>query len=633
MFELIRKNKRISQVILAIIILPFMFFGMDAYFGGAPGGGEVASVGGSKITAAEFDQALREQQDRLREAMGGQFDRELFESEAFRRSVLESLINQRVLALHALDSRIVVTQPEMQQVIASLPAFQEDGRFSLERYERLVRAQGMSPSMFEARLAQDLRVQQIATAVADSAFSGTVPARLFLLAQLEEREIREATLPVERFIDQVALDANAAQAFYDANPALFERAPRLRAEYVVFDEAALRRTLSFSEDQIRAYYEGNQDQFGQQEERRARHILIQVSAAAPDAEVAQARERASDILSALRSDPERFEELARTESQDPGSAARGGDLGFFGPGAMVESFEEAAFSLEVGEISDLVRSDFGFHIIEVTAITPATIRPLEEVRGEIVAQLGTQEATRQFAMLAEQFSNTVYEQPDSLQPVAEELGLDIRATDWITRDSGSVGRFRDQRLINALFAEEVRVGGENTPAIEVERGSLVSARVIEFEAAQRLPYDEVREGIEEQLRAEAAARMAREEGEAVLAGLARGEDTAELEWSTTRTLQRGAPTMPQAAMQAVFSASVAQLPTHVGAPMPDGSYALFRIDAINHPELADDDPRLQAMAQQYERLMGEKDFNAYIGALRDRYKVEIRAAALRGVER
>lgn len=632
MFEAIRKNKRISQVILAIIIVPFAFFGMDAYFSGSPGGGEIAAVGGSKITAVEFDQALREQQDRLREAMGGQFDRELFESEQFRRSVLDSLINQRVLAMHALDNRLVVTQPQLQEVIASLPAFQEEGRFSLERYERLLRAQGMSPSMFEARLAQDLRVQQIAQAIGDSAFSGTVPAKRFLQAQLEERQIRDVAVAVARFADEVTLEEGAARAFYDAHPERFERPARLRAQYLVFDEAALRERVDVSDAQIREFYEANQDQFGQPEERRARHILIQVDAAAAEEEVARARERAVAIFEQLKAEPERFEELARTESEDPGSAARGGDLGFFGPGAMVRPFEEAVFALTIGEISEPVRTDFGFHIIEVTGVTPATVRPLEEVRGEIVARLAAQEASRQFALKAEQFANTVYEQPDSLQPAAELLGLQIRTTDWISRDEGDVGGFRDPRLINALFSEEVRVGGENTQAIEVTRGTLVSARVIEFEDAQRLPFESVRESIETELRNEAAAQRAREHGESLLAALVRGEQP-ELEWSPSRTVQRGVPALPPAAMEAVFAAPVDTLPAHVGVTLPDGSFALYRIESVHRPELADDDPRVQAMAQQYDRLMGEKDFNAYLGALRERYKVEVRAAALRGEER
>ncbi|MGL1833418.1 SurA N-terminal domain-containing protein [Rhodocyclaceae bacterium SMB388] len=628
MFEAVRKNKRISQVILAIIIVPFAFFGMDAYFSESPGGGEVASVGGSKITVVDFDRALREQQDRLREATGGQFDRALFESEAFRRSVLNGLINQRLLSMHAIDNRMVVTSSQLQETILSLPAFQEDGRFSLERYERALRAQGMSPAMFEASLAQDMRVQQIAQAVGETAFTGSAPVRRFVQAQLEEREIRDIPIPVQRFITEARLEDGAARAFYEANPAQFERAPRLRAEYLVLDEAAVRAGLSIPDEQIEQFYAANQDQFGMPEERRARHILIQVGADATAAEVEQARARAEAIVAKLRDDPARFEALARSESQDPGSAAVGGDLGFFGRGMMVAPFEDTVFGQQVGEISNPVRTDFGFHIIEVTAINPDTIRPLAEVREEIVAELVRQEVARQFGLLAEQFANTVYEQPDSLQPAAELMGLEIRATDWIDRDSGSVGGFRDERLLNALFSADAHEGRENIEAIEVDRGTLLSARVVEYEDAQRLAFEEVRETIEEQLRAQEAARLTREHGEALLARVSAGEAPDE-EWSTIRRVQRANPTLPGVAMQAVFGVAADALPAHVGVAMPDGGYALYRVESVDRPELADDDARLAPMVGQYERLMAQKDFNAFLASLRDRYPVEIRATALR----
>ncbi len=632
MFEAVRKNKRISQVILAIIIVPFAFFGMDAYFSGSPGGAEVAAVGGSKISVIEFDQALRDQQDRLREMTGGQIDRAQFESEEFRRAVLESLINQRVLLLHALDSRMVVSEQHVQEVIVSLPAFQEDGRFSMDRYERLLRAQGMSPAMFERQLAQDLRTQQIAQAVGESAFVGSVTARRILLAQLEERTIRELDFPAVRFADEVRVTEDEVRAFYDANPDRFERSPRLKAQYVVFDQDALLARIEVSDAAVEAFYENNRERFGQPEERRARHILIQVPPGASGDETDAARTRATDLLDQLRDAPDRFEELAREHSEDPGSAAQGGDLGYFGPGAMVAEFEDAVFALAEGEISDVVQSDFGFHVIQLTGIQPTTVLPLESVRDEIVEELARQEVSREFALLAEQFANTVYEQPDSLEPVADLMKLEIRTSDWVSREGGRLGRFDDARLVQALFAEDARVHGENIEAIEVERGTLVSARVIEYEEAQRLPFEEVRAAIQEMLRDEAAARIARERGEATLASLNAGE-TPEVRWSAARTVRRETPTLPATAMQAVFGASESSLPAHVSALSPDGTYTIYRVESVSRPEPDADDPRLQMVAAEYARIVADKDFSAYLTSLRDRYKVEVRAAALRGTER
>ncbi|CAI09932.1 PpiC-type peptidyl-prolyl cis-trans isomerase [Aromatoleum aromaticum EbN1] len=628
MFDAVRNNKRIAQIILALLIVPFAFFGLDSYFTSGPGGNEIATVGGSKISMNEFDQALRDQQDRLRQSMGGQVDRAMLESEAMRRSVVENLVNQRLLAMHAADSGLVVTQQQLQQVIATVPAFQEDGRFSLERYEAAVRAQGMTPAMFEARLGQDLRVQQVALAVGQSAFTAQASVQRFLEAQLEERKVSELKFSPDAFLAQVELPDDAAKKYYDANPERFERPARLRAEYLVFDENALLKQVSVSDDEIRKFYEANTARFGQPEERNARHILIEAAADAPAEEVAKASEKAAALLAQVRANPERFAELAKAESQDPGSAARGGELGFFGRGAMVKSFEDAVFSLEKGQISDVVRSDFGFHIIQVVDIKPAKARPFEEVRDEIAEELKRQAASRRLAEQAEHFANLVYEQADSLQPAAQELGLEIRQTDWISREEGSIGGFKNEKLLNGLFSDEAVKNGRNVEAVEVSRGTLVSARVRDFEAAQRLPFEEVKASIEKQLRAEEASKLAVARGEAALAALAKGEQASGA-WSEARVVRRGSPELAPAAIDAVFGAAESKLPAYAGVAMPEGGYSVFRIESVTRPELAKDDPRLQAVSQQYQRLIAERDFNAFLASLRERYEVEINEAVLR----
>lgn len=628
MLDAVRRNQRVAQIILALLIVPFAFFGLDSYFTDGPGGADVATVGKSKISVAEFDQALRDQQDRIRQSAGGEVDRAMLESEPVRRAVVDNLVNQRLLALHAADSRMVVTQQQLQQVIAGVEAFRKDGAFSIERYEAAVRSQGMTPAVFESRLAQDLRIQQVAQAVGDSAFVARTSALRFLAAQLEERKISEMQFPATRFVSEVKLADDAAQKYYDENVARFEQPARLRAEYVVFNQDAVLGHLTIADDVARKFYETNKARFGQPEERSARHILITAAADASADDVAKAGEKAAAILAQLRKEPKRFAELAKAESQDPGSASRGGDLGFFGRGAMVKPFEDAAFSLGKGQISDVVRSDFGFHIIEVTDIKAAHARPFEEVKAEIVDELKRADAGKRFAEQAEVFSNTVYEQPDSLKPVADALKLEIRTTDWISRDGGAVGDFNNEKLLNALFGAESVKNRRNIEAIEVTRGTLVSARVVEYEAAQRSPFEKVKASIEQQLRAREAARLASARGEAAVAALGKGEAVAG-EWSAARTVQRGKPTLSPAAMAAVFAAPTAKLPAFVGAVGQDGGYTVFRIESVNRPDVAKDDQRVKALAGQYQRLVAERDFNAFLTSLRDRYKVEINNAALR----
>lgn len=626
MFEAVRNNKRIAQIILAILIVPFAFFGMDAYFSDSATGNEVAKVGGSAISAYDFDQALREQQDRLRANAGGQVDRALLESAELRRVVLDNLINQRVLALYAAENRLVVTPQQLQETIAAVPAFQEEGSFSLQRYENLVRAQGMTPATFEARLAQDVRVQQIVAAVGDGGFVPQASARRFLDAQLEERRIRELRFAAERLGADTTVTDEQVAAYYEANPARFERPARLQAEYVVFDRAAIEQRVEIADEAVRAFYDGNPQRFGVPEERQARHILLSLPADAAQAEVDKVMGEAKAMVDTLRQDPGKFADLAREKSQDPGSAGNGGDLGFFGRGMMVGAFEDAVFALDKGTIGEPVRSEFGVHIIQVTDIKPSSTRALDEVRSEIVAELRAQEAGRRFAELAEQFANTVYEQPDSLAPAAEAIGLEVRTSDWISRESAPEP-FNNERLLNALLGEEATQKGRNTEAIEIGNGTLVSARVKNFEAAQRLPLDEVRSRIVDELRREEGRRKAREQGEATLAALGKGE-SAKGQWGEERTLQRGAPGLPAAAMQAVFSAPAEPLPAHVGAQLPEGDYVIYRIEAVQRPEIAAEDPRIAAVAAQYGQLLAGRDFGAFLTELRQRYEVQVNASAL-----
>ncbi|HNQ75349.1 MAG TPA: SurA N-terminal domain-containing protein, partial [Pseudothauera hydrothermalis] len=324
MFEAVRNNKRFAQIILAILIVPFAFFGMDAYFSDSPGGNEVATVGNSRISAFEFDEALREQQDRLRQSMGGQVDRALLDSAQLRRAVLDNLINQRVLALHAADNRFVVTQQQLREAIAEVPAFQENGQFSMQRYEALLSAQGMTPASFEARLSQDLRIQQLAEAVGDAAFVPTESLRRFLTAQLEERQVRELRFATADYLPKVELAEDAAQRFYRDNPDRFARPARVKAEYVVFDQQALIEQIAVSEDELRQVYQDNPARFGTPEERRARHILLEVAANADEEAVNKIAADAQALVATLKAKPDSFAALARERSADPGSSARGG---------------------------------------------------------------------------------------------------------------------------------------------------------------------------------------------------------------------------------------------------------------------------------------------------------------------
>lgn len=617
MFDAIRSNKRIAQVILAILIVPFAFFGIDYFNDGGPSGTEVAKVGRTTIYQNEFERALSEEQDNLRKTLGASATRAVLESDKFRQSVLDQLVVRRMLALYANEMNLTVSADQLRQRIAEIEGFQVDGKFSNELYRNYRRQQ----PAFESEFAQSMRMQQLLSPFFRSFVADTSTRRL-LRARIEERSVREMRFPVAPLLAAIKIGDDAIQRYYDLNRASYERPERVKAEYVVFDADSMADDIEISEDEVRRIYGGSD--YTRPEERRISHILIDLASDAAAAAVVVARQRAEDIVAELRENPARFAEVAREKSRDPGTSANGGDLGYLRRDAgMDEAFVQAAFGQKKDEISNPVRTGYGFHIIKVTDIRAGgDKRPYEEVRGEIVEGLRKQAAVRAFAENAEKFSDQVY--TDTLDSAASTFKLKIRDGGWIERGADTVGGFQSPELVAALFANDV-VGAErrSTRAITVGPDTLVAARVVAHETARRLPLDEVRGQIEARLRREEAMKQAREKGETVLAALDRGEPLAG-EWSVARTYQRDKPDLSPEAVRAVFAAQVTKLPVRVAAELPDEGYAIFQIDAVEHPEFKDDDPRLALLNAQFDNLLSRSDMDAFLATLRERYKAETR---------
>ncbi|HUW39178.1 MAG TPA: SurA N-terminal domain-containing protein [Rhodocyclaceae bacterium] len=629
MFEYVRNNPKLVQLFLALITLPFAFVGIQSFISNRGGGDEVASVGKSKITPQEWQRALREQEEKLRANLGNNFNPAMIKEPAVRRAVLESLINERVLALHAAESGLTTSDAELAQVIQSVPAFQDKGKFSRQRYDAYVAGQDLSPAAFEARLRQDINLQQLLGAVRDGSISGKVPADRWVAALEEGREVSEAALKPEQFAAQVKLGPDVAKTYYDAHRSAFETPEQLRAEYLVLSQDSLAAQVSVSDDDVKSWYQSHAASYRQSEERRVSHILIKLGKDAPAAEVKAAQAKAAEILAQVKKHPADFARLAKQYSQDPGSADKGGDLGWFSRGMMVKSFEDAAFGLKENEISGLVRSDFGFHIIELTGLKPERLKPLEEVRSDIVAELKRRAAQKKYDELAESFSNTVYEQADSLKPAADKFKLTIQQSPWLAKGGQAAAPFNNPKLLTALFSADAIKSKHNTEAVEVAPNTLVSARVLEYKPSALQPLAAVNKDIEAHLTREEAAKLARSAGEAALAKLVHG-GSVDLAWSPARLVSRLTATgLSPDALAAVFRTDVAKLPAYTGVALPDGSYALYRISRVQ-PFVASKATEAQAksLSQQYEKVIADQDFSAWLAALRLRYPVDIRKQAL-----
>lgn len=632
MFDSIRSHRRWLMFFMLVLIFPsFVFFGIQGYNRFVEGDNAVARIAGKPVSAQQLEAAQRERMEQLRQMFGDNFDAKLFDTPEARAATLDALLSERALALEAATEHVFVSEERLREVIASVPAFQHNGKFDYERYKTLLAAQALSELAFEQRVRDDLVRQTLLQAVADSTFfPKTVAERLLRIGE-EQREVRELRFRPEDFAGRVKVTDEAIAAYYEANRREFETPESVKAEYVVLTLDDVAAQVAAPEAELKAYYEQNKSAYGQPEERRASHILLTAGAGGSASDKAGARKKAEELLAQLRKNPNDFAKLAREFSKDPGSAAKGGDLGFFGRNMMVKPFEDAAFKLKPGEISDVVETDFGFHIIRVDEVKPATYKPFEAVRADIEREYRRQQAQKKFAEAAEQFTNTVYEQSDSLKPVADRLKLQIQTIDSLTRDGvppkPGVPQIFTPRLVQALFSDDAIRKGRNTEAIEVTPNAFASARVVEHRPAALRPLAEVRDQIRARVERQEAARLAREAGVAKLEALRKSPSDAG--FSAARTVSRAAPEgLPPGALNAIMQAPADRLPAFVGAELDGGAYAVFQVLSAKLPEKPDPERR-QFQQRAWQQQAGAADDLAYLASLKRKHKAQVVDAALK----
>ncbi len=612
MFDLVREKRRLVQIVLALIIVPFALWGVDSYrkSGDAT---PLATVNGIKIGQQEFDSALQRQQQRIREMAGSNYDPAFFDKPEIKHSILDGLVTQHLLGEEARRIGLYMTDEQIAQVIASIGAFQTDGRFDKERYEKVLNENGMNRSGFEARIHQDLLIRQLTDVYAQNGYaSDTVAADLFRLNE-QQRKVAVASLDADAFMKQVKLSDNAISDYYNNNAQEFHIPERAKVEFVVFSADSLRSQVTVSDAEIKQYYKDHLAEFGTQEQRQAAHILISVDKQASDAEKQAARAKAEQVLLKVKKSPGKFAALAKQYSQDPGSATSGGDLGMFGRGAMVKPFEDSVFSLKTGEVSGLVLSDFGYHIIKLIAVKPAKIQALSKVKSMILQRLKLQHANDKFAELAENFSNTVYEQSDSLEPAAELVKMPIQRGVWLSKGQAPGGLWTD-KVLQAVFSEDALQNKRNTEAIEVEPNTMLSARVSEYKPASVRPLSEVSAVIQQKLKKLQARDIAIQQGNKFLEQLQRGEKV-HINWKAVQNITRNQRSgIEPELLQAVFRADAGKLPAYAGVSGQNG-YMLARIDAVKDPERSDE-ANLGRYEQQIRQITGEALLSAYLADLR-----------------
>lgn len=557
----------VAWAIVILISIPFALWGIQSYLGV---GGEptVATVNGADITEQQFSRNVQRTRMQLRDRLGAAYDPELFGGQRLREQVLDGMIRDAVLLDASLSMGLRVSDQAVRAAILSEPAFQRDGRFDNETYERVLRLQGLTPAGYEEQLRRGLLSTQLARAVIATEF--VTPAMVEESTRLlrQQRAFSYVTLPRADFVPTETPSDAEIQAYYDGNKAAFETAEQVRVAYLLLDAEQLQATSAamdgavgagVDEDALRARYEERIDEFAVPEQRRIRHILVTVSADADEAAGEAAKQRITALRERILAG-EPFTEVAQAESEDPASAVSGGDLGLVGRGIMDPGFEKAAFALAVNSISEPVRSRFGYHLIEVTDIQGGGVKPFEAVREQLAQEAAAGESEALFFDLAERLANLAYESPDSLIPAAETLGLTIQVSDWFDRNGGE-GIFANPKVTAAVFSEDVLTLGNNSELMEPDRDVMqaIVLRVDEHRPASVQPLEEVRDQVAETLQQQKASAAALEAARAMVERVEAGEAIADVAGAftvqTPGLVGRTAADVPPAVLELAFTMS------------------------------------------------------------------------------
>lgn len=603
MFEFVQNNKFVIKVILGAIALTFVGFGVGSYTT-AVDEPYLAKVGDVKIHKQDLDRALEGQPA----------------DAATRQAVLENLIRQQLLLSDARDAGLTVSAAQLRKAIAAIPALQENGAFSAERYKQFLAGRYLSSAAFEEMIKRDVLLQgQVASLLGSQIVPRTVVERMAGVLG-ESREVRALALKPEAFAAEVKTDDAALKAFYDASLKRFRTPEAIKLDYVVLSQDALAAAQVVTDQEVESYYNEHKSDFGS-EERRVAHILLTVPAKASAEQKSKVRSAAEALLKEARANPAKFAELAKARSQDPGSAANGGDLGFFGRGAMVKPFEEVAFRMQPGQISEVVETEFGFHILKLEEVKQPVFAA---VKGEVEQRLKRQKAAAQFRAASEKLGELAYQQGDSLKAISEQLKLTPQRSDWLVRGKpASDPLLNNPKLLEAAFSDDVLKGKHNSEPLDIGKSTLVVVRVAEHQPERQQALAEVKDAIKAELVLREGARLAEKRGEALLAELKAGKNVDSQPWEAAKMVSRRAlGDLSLSEVRAVFAASATKLPAFAGVKQDGGSYVLYRIDKVI-PATAPS----AAERSQLSGLIGEMSANAqvasYLEALREKYKVTL----------
>jgi peptidyl-prolyl cis-trans isomerase D len=623
-----RASGVVAYAIVILISIPFALWGINQYFGGGDAL-VVAEVNGNEIPLSAFTSQYQQQRRYLRSVMGGKLPPG-YDEAALKQNVIRGMVREALLAEDLERAGYRVSDGELARFIGSLPAFQDNGHFDRQRYERVLETQRRSKAQFEAELRGELRRSQFENGIRQSAFLPQPLQREYLRLKGQQRDIAYFVIPADVAKAREQITEAQIESYFKDHSGRFQTPERVKLAYVELDEAELLEDIDVDEAALRQFYEGQADRYMKAEERRARHILVKPKVAEGEGAVQakeQAREQALELVERLRKG-EDFAALARQHSDDQLSAPSGGELGVIARGDLEPNVDQALFGLAVEEISDPVESAGGFEILQVLEVKPAEQQPFEALRDRVEREYRQRLAERRFIDMADELLTLSYEQSDSLEPAAQALGLPTLTTGWVTRQGGE-GIAANPKVREAAFSEDVLQAGRNSELVELSDTHVLVLRVAEHESAQTRPLEAVREEIRDILARETARKSALETGRAAVAQIRQGVPPGQVAEGHGRAVEelgfvpRTEANLPTQVLLKAFALNkpAAGEISAAGAQLPDGGYAVVVVHGVREGEADPGDGT--AAASRQAQGYGTRELEAAYTALEAGAEVRI----------
>lgn len=623
MLEFFRSHQRLMQFLLLIVIFPsFVFFGIEGYSRFGDKAQALVEIGDQKITQAEFDLALRDAQEQMRRVLGERADAELL---VYKDILLNNMVDERITTSELKHLRLTLSDQALKSYMTKLPIVMQlrkpDGSFDEDAYKTVLAQNGLTPEQYQEQVRFALTRDRFINTIRATGLIARTQAESLAEVIAQERQVQEILFTPVRFMQGLNPSDEDLKTYYEGHKAAFTLPEQAVIEYLVLSADDLAKTIEVTDAMLKQAYETRLSQYQEPEQRRASHILFAVTKNNTPEERKAIRDKAEKTLAIVRAHPERFAELARQESNDPGSASQGGDLDFFARGMMVKPFEDAAFQLKEGGLSGIVESDFGFHIIKLTAIRPVKTQPFVEVKEKLTENLRHELALKRYNELAENFSNLVYDQYGSLKPAADKFKLPILRAEHVTRQPNPPldkdNLLNSPKLLAAIFSDDAVKNKRNTEALQLKPNTLVAAHVVSYQAATLQPFDQVRQQVRERWGADKALEMAKQEGKKMLAEPSRLSVVGDSRWLSRANTNGVSPE----AVSAIFRTNTKTLPAIVGVDLGDKGYAIYRITQVRQAQKFDQ-VNLQGLIDALANASGEIDYQSYIKALREKIKIK-----------